>query len=254
MEEKNVTRAAVGLAAFSLVTLWRNPLAIGTTVFIQVIGFVVMPNRRIESAPPPQTITEIPIWTIPEITHVAKGLIGYLQKDSNPKTEGLYRVPGNAAKVKACFEKLDRCFSHKAAITSEALHVGVFFRGPFDNIHDAASIFKGLFNRLETPLLEEIQQYLILPEGTKDTRRQSYAAAIQNLSKDRQELLQITLTHLAFISNLQDQNKMTSFNLAKIFCPLFFKMGGIEQHDLEMMSRLSSALSELITHNLEIFN
>ena len=101
------------------------------------------------------------------------------------------------------------------------------------SVHIAASIFKRLFQRLETPLLEPIRADIRNAYKAKpELKLEAFKTAIKRLHPEERELFRITLMHLGAIAKNCSLTQMNSNKLAQNFVPLFFEIKAENEHPL----------------------
>ncbi len=212
-ERRQTFFCSLGTSLVSMLTLVKNPLAAAAST---VPLYLYLAHCASASRARPET----PQWKIQNIIPVVSRLIEVLQTGDNANTAGLYQ---HDVDVVARLQRLDKCYAKGQNGT-----IDDYFFNSLTRLQ-AASLFKALFKRLDTPLLENIQaQLLALPWQNE----QDYLNALNKLEKNQYKLLKMTIEHLTFISNQHGSEKeLTSLRLARWFAPLFFNIPKFVNND-----------------------
>lgn len=181
-------------------------------------------------------------------------LIEYLSK--NLHVEGLFRVPGNSVRQQALREQL----SSGAAVDWSS--------GDF-RPNDVASLLKSLLGELPEPLLThrhfhahlKIADMTLFDEHGNKTSAPNKERQIESLQllflllpPTNRSLLKLLLDLLYHTAKLQDQNKMSTFNLALMFAPHVLWPKNMNANDLkDNLKKLNSSMAFLIKHSQKLF-
>eukprot|EP00299_Pterocystis_sp_00344_P008862 c3533_g1_i1.p1 GENE.c3533_g1_i1~~c3533_g1_i1.p1 ORF type:complete len:340 (-),score=62.85 c3533_g1_i1:33-1052(-) len=128
---------------------------------------------------------------------------------AGPVTEGIFRIPGQAAQVEALRERLNSNFAS----------VDLFD----ENIHEVSSVMKRWIRELPQPLIPAhlIPEFQIAQADVEKTR---FHALLTQLPRLHGVVLTQLFELLRFISLYHEKNKMTARNLALVFAPELFRM------------------------------
>lgn len=200
IEEKNAIRAAVGLAACSMITLWNNPAAAGATIILNLLGYAL-----IKQTP---AVLEKPIWSTPNIIDVAKHLIIEIEKDINPKLVEFYETSLPSA-APDWIQQLDQAFSTHRTLPQ---YITTYFPKNLTT-QEAALALKTILQRLERPLLHDVQHDLIQDR-----------ADLKDIMKYVMMDKQLVLLFKTIISHFHkiDLQVHRAKDLARIFQPFLF--------------------------------
>ncbi|TPX36115.1 hypothetical protein SmJEL517_g01596 [Synchytrium microbalum] len=137
--------------------------------------------------------------------------------------EGIYRVPGKAVDR----ESLTSAFERDEAA------VDLTETGSYD-VNAIASLVKYYIRQLPDPLFpidsKDVAEYPKIPEGQKPFWLIQKLAPGPPTHKTRahQHTMRVLVEHLAKIVDHSETNKMTLINIATVFAPVIFNMGGDE--------------------------
>jgi hypothetical protein len=238
-----------GVSLVAHASLIRNPSALAGSIAIKFIYKYVFqpkipPPKPTRPSEPDLTFATStaneppPLWSIDSVGDMAKHLFDRLGQNSLSETVDLYHDANTAHLARPYLIALSNRFAI-GSTPKPGLPTVQAYLGNISNPHVLAGIFKALLQRLETPLLEPLRDVLVNMET--DSKVQEALATMQ---PNARRLLAITIRHLAFISERQALNNMTSSNLARIFVPLLFKIE--DQDKSEPTLRLVRALQYLI--------
>ncbi len=251
---QNVPNFLRGLGAVSIVTLAENKWARRAGLALWVMfeayryhyPFVTAQINQVKPLSKPDKKQYY--WETHNILNVASQLMSHIE-EKGIEEKGIYRLSGADKLLKEDLQALDSLLS-----TTPSEHPGNL-DGILDNIkkyqfiHTPASILKGLFKRLKTPLLQPIAETLHQISANKKhpNKNAAYREALSTLPHFEQELAHITIRHLGHIAKQSKTNHMTSENLARIFMVSFFEIADRDYLTApEKIKNYTSALADLI--------
>ncbi|XP_071506650.1 LOW QUALITY PROTEIN: unconventional myosin-IXb-like [Diadema antillarum] len=127
-------------------------------------------------------------------------------------TEGIYRKPGPAAKVKE--------LKHLINTQPEAVDFGTY------SVLVIAQVLKSFFRDMPEPLLtyQLYEEFLRATEiADNNEKLQSLQSSIEKLPVVNCDIFERLIFHLARVTNHEDSNKMSANNLAIVFAPCILK-------------------------------
>ncbi|XP_045123637.1 rho GTPase-activating protein 12-like isoform X2 [Portunus trituberculatus] len=163
-----------------------------------------------------QDKTNIPIFVLLCIQNIEKD-------EENLKTDGLYRISGNAAQIqKIRFEVAQR--KHNVLSQEKEIH----------NLSGALKLF---FRELKEPLIPyEIYDDFIRATGSEYRRMNQQAdklmKAVNKLPVENRDTLKLLMQHLLRVSEYESENRMSLSNLAIVFGPCLMWPKVTVSHDL----------------------
>ncbi|KAK3879952.1 hypothetical protein Pcinc_015516 [Petrolisthes cinctipes] len=163
-----------------------------------------------------QDKTAIPIFVLQCINHIEKS-------DENLKTDGLYRISGNAAQIqKIRFEVAQRNYT----ILSQE-----------KEIHNLSGSLKLFFRELKEPLIPyDIYHDFIQATGSEFRRKHQQVEklnkAVNKLPSENYDTLRVLLQHLLRVNEFEGENRMSLSNLAIVFGPCLLWPRETNSHDL----------------------
>ena len=203
----------------------------------------------------------------PRLPRVLRESTSFLITDPLPKTEGIFRVNARAVEVEVLKEAYDRAQKFivwREGTTFQAsphskVGFGKFWIEELDQtegfgVYTAASLVKQWYKDLRTPVFPQ-ESYAALEKFYGNSAQQpSLPQLYEMLSQDaawsilspgsRQILTMHLLPMLSRVSEYQDWNQMTPYNLALCFAPIMlcgpdpvldYKISGIIRRILEAM-------------------
>ncbi|KAK8731893.1 hypothetical protein OTU49_007317, partial [Cherax quadricarinatus] len=163
-----------------------------------------------------QDKTTIPIFVLQCINHIEKS-------QENLRTDGLYRISGNAAQIqKIRFEVAQRNY----IILSQE-----------KEIHNLSGALKLFFRELKEPLIPfDNYQDFIQATGSEYRRINQQvdrlSKAVNMLPPENYDTLKVLLQHLLRVSEFESENRMSISNLAIVFGPCLLWPRETSSHDL----------------------
>ncbi|CEG66752.1 hypothetical protein RMATCC62417_03276 [Rhizopus microsporus] len=140
---------------------------------------------------------------------------GSFLKKNGLETEGIFRVSGNMKRVNALEFQFDQ----------GASHYGLDFNWNGYTVHDAANLLTRYLNKLPEPVIPT-EYYIAFRDvmnnnvcHTTEERIDAFQALIQDLPSPHRHLLLYLLDTLSLFAANASQTKMTTSNLAAVFCP-----------------------------------
>ncbi|CEG77300.1 hypothetical protein RMATCC62417_12080 [Rhizopus microsporus] len=140
---------------------------------------------------------------------------GSFLKKNGLETEGIFRVSGNMKRVNALEFQFDQ----------GASHYGLDFNWDGYTVHDAANLLTRYLNKLPEPVIPT-EYYLAFRDvmnnnvyHTTEERIDAFQALIQDLPPPHRHLLLYLLDTLSLFAANASQTKMTTSNIAAVFCP-----------------------------------
>ncbi|KAE8602411.1 hypothetical protein XENTR_v10013981 [Xenopus tropicalis] len=173
---------------------------------------------------------------------IFQSLIGHIEK-GGLDTEGILRIPGASARIKALIEELE----------------AKFYEGTFnwDNVkqHDAASLLKFFIRELPLPLLtveylKAFHSVQYLP--TKKHRLQALNLLVILLPEIHRDTLKALLEFLQRVVDHREQNKMILKNVAMIMAPNLFSVHTYQLKTVDQ-GALEGAFSAARTASVMLF-
>ncbi|HEY5234702.1 MAG TPA: Rho GTPase-activating protein, partial [Rhabdochlamydiaceae bacterium] len=216
--------------------LFNSPEATQTTALVHLINHTPdLPSQPLLPSPAsqllPRSQPKTPsCWETPNITKVACSLIDIIVHKT--KIAAIYETAGHQQVVGSFMKKLDQLLSIGRSTQNFTLESVLKEIRGMGSVHIAASIFKRLFQRLETPLLEPIRADIRNAYKVKvpELKLEAFKTAIKRLDSDNRELFRITLKHLGTIAKNCSSTQMDSKKLAESFVPHFFKIKAENEH------------------------
>ncbi|XP_071548060.1 uncharacterized protein [Panulirus ornatus] len=185
-----------------------------------------------------QDKTTIPIFVLQCINHIEKS-------EENLRTDGLYRISGNAAQIqKIRFEVAQRNYT---ILSREK------------EIHNLSGALKLFFRELKEPLIPfDNYQEFIQATGSEYRRMNQQAdkltKAVNRLPPENCDTLKVLLQHLLRVSEYESENRMSVSNLAIVFGPCLLWPRVTLSHDLMTDVMLHNRVIEgLLTDFSKIF-
>ncbi|KAK8401061.1 hypothetical protein O3P69_002681 [Scylla paramamosain] len=163
-----------------------------------------------------QDKTNIPIFVLLCIQNIEKN-------EENLKTDGLYRISGNAAQIqKIRFEVAQRKYN---VLSQEK------------EIHNLSGALKLFFRELKEPLIPyENYDDFIRATGSEYRRMNQQAdklmKAVNKLPAENRDTLRVLVQHLLRVSEYESENRMSLSNLAIVFGPCLMWPKVTLSHDL----------------------
>ncbi|XP_042218533.1 uncharacterized protein LOC121863788 isoform X7 [Homarus americanus] len=163
-----------------------------------------------------QDKTAIPIFVLQCINHIEK-------TQENLRTDGLYRISGNAAQIqKIRFEVAQRNYT---ILSREK------------EIHNLSGALKLFFRELKEPLIPfDNYQDFIQATGSEYRKMNQQAdkltKAVNKLPQENYDTLKLLLQHLLRVSEFESENRMSISNLAIVFGPCLLWPRVTSSHDL----------------------
>ncbi len=232
------------LAAIFAPLLFQNPEATQPAL-VYLIEHALLPSTASPTEPLPRSQPKsLSCWETPNITRVASFLIDMITKK---KVAAIYETAGPEPIVRSYLKKLDMLLSNGRSPQNFTLDSVLEEISRIRSVHIAASIFKRLFQRLETPLLQPIQAdirnaYMAKPE----LKLESFKTAIKRLDSESHHLLRITLEHLSTIAKNCSSTQMNSSKLAQTFVPLFFEIKAANEHPYALGHAIACLITPLV--------
>lgn len=163
-----------------------------------------------------QDKTNIPIFVLLCIQNIEKN-------EENLKTDGLYRISGNAAQIqKIRFEVAQRKYN---ALSQEK------------EIHNLSGALKLFFRELKEPLIPYDNYDDFIRATGSEYRRMNQQAdklmkAVNKLPAENRDTLKVLIQHLLRVSEYESENRMSLSNLAIVFGPCLMWPKVTLSHDL----------------------
>lgn len=164
-----------------------------------------------------------------------------LLKRNAQKTEGLFRVSGNATTLLSFLDHVNQ----GAPICLSTL-----------DVHTIAGILKLFFRRLPEPIMtfERYDSFLDVTNSTSSTEKvEKYKKLISELAETSQFILQHIFSFFFLLASYKDVNKMNESNIAIVMAPILLYT---KVNDLASCSRQSTSnevIEDLIVNYKSIF-
>ncbi|CAL1268532.1 unnamed protein product [Larinioides sclopetarius] len=201
-----------------------------------------------------KSITEVMPLNQETISHIYQ-IIEYLGREINICREGLFRKTGSLARQNEL---------------KTLLRIGenIDFNSGLYTVHDCASVLKSFLSELQEPLLSEAHYSAhcqiadmmkddVLPSQKQSIFERQLKATkllLLLLPVDNYCLLKYLLLLLNQIQNCQEQNKMTSENLATLFAPHIICPRKMTPEDLKQsFPRMAKCITLLINNATSLF-
>ncbi|KAF2723347.1 RhoGAP-domain-containing protein [Polychaeton citri CBS 116435] len=156
--------------------------------------------------------------------------------------EGVYRKSGGSGQVKTVQQGFERDGNHDVS-------------DPDLDIHAVTSALKQYFRKLPTPLITyDVYDSLLDAGQLHDSEKQALAlrAAVAELPEHHRNCLEFLFQHLVRVASRQDQNLMTTLNLAVVFAPTIMRPRSIEREMSDMQAQ-REAVQALLQHHITVF-
>lgn len=159
--------------------------------------------------------------------------------------EGIYRKAGGASQVQAIKDGFEISPQQNFDISDPDL-----------DIHAVSSTLKQYFRRLPNPLVT-YEVYDKLLETTSisgfDAKIEAMSRALMDLPRVHREVLEFLVFHLKRVVSYEQDNLMTSMNIAVVFAPTIMRPESLAREMTDMQVK-NEAVQFLVENCQPIFN
>eukprot|EP01105_Mastigella_eilhardi_P009330 TRINITY_DN2208_c0_g1_i2.p1 TRINITY_DN2208_c0_g1~~TRINITY_DN2208_c0_g1_i2.p1 ORF type:complete len:581 (-),score=181.62 TRINITY_DN2208_c0_g1_i2:57-1799(-) len=179
-----------------------------------------------------------------EVPPIVRDCCAALLEEKALAEEGVFRVPGHAAKV----QEIRRQYKTSAALGLQAL------RAPEMSVHEVASLLKTFLRDDAVPPVLQAALVSATREADKDIRQQCVVRLLLQMPPGNQAILKRVFESLAKIAENSSKNQMTSQKLGVCLAPtLLPPQGSTFEQVQEMLVHGCMAVQTLIDEYVPIF-
>ncbi|XP_068199309.1 rho GTPase-activating protein 18 isoform X2 [Antennarius striatus] len=213
-----------------------------STALFDTAGIDLKPHKPVKVKTKESGLFGVPLATLldqdqrrapgTKVPFILQRLICHIEQEGGLDTEGLLRISGAAARVKALCQELESSF-----------YDGMF---PWQQLkqHDAASLLKLFIRELPHPLLtvEYLNAFIAVNKfPTKKQQLQALNLLVLLLPEVNRDTLKALVEFFQSVIDHQAKNKMTLNNVSVIMAPNIFMFKGFRSKVTEQQERCMAA-------------